>query len=152
MENKTTVIRNVSFYYAKLDKPVAPFGTDIYDMQVRFPESRKTEMSAFGKVREVEDGMFAINITRKAMNAKKEKTPVRVVDSDKKPIKDLLGNGSEGNIIVYQYDWEVQGRTGRKTVLIAVQVTKLLKYIPEATVDFDVLDQVSPLAPVSADF
>ena len=76
------------------------------------------------------------------MNAKKQKTPVRVVDTDKNPIKDLIGNGSSGNIIVYQYDWEVSGRTGRKTVLIAVQVTNLIKYVPETSVDFDILEPV----------
>ena len=107
------------------------------------PKERIQEMSVYGKVREVEDGNYAINITRKAMNAKKQKTPVRVVDADKNPIKDLIGNGSAGNIIVYQYDWEVSGRTGRKTVLIAVQVTDLIKYVPLESVDFDVLEPVA---------
>src|SRR5210317_699231 len=109
-QNKSSVIRNVNFYYAKLDKPVSPFSTEIYDLQVRFPKERIQEMSAFGKVREVEDGNFAINITRKAKNAKGQKTPVRIVDTNKAPIKDLIGNESEGNIIVYQYDWNVSGR------------------------------------------
>ena len=142
-QNTSSVIRNVNFYYAKLDKPVSPFGTEIYDMQIRFPKERIEEMSAYGKVRQVEDGNYAINITRKAMNAKKQKTPVRVADTDKNPIKDLIGNGSSGNIIVYQYDWEVSGRTGRKTVLIAVQVTNLIKYVPETSVDFDILEPVA---------
>jgi hypothetical protein len=151
--NKSSVIRNVNFYFAKLDKPVSPFGTEIYDLQVRFPKERIQEMSVYGKVREVEDGNYAINITRKAMNAKKQKTPVRVVDADKNPIKDLIGNGSAGNIIVYQYDWEVSGRTGRKTVLIAVQVTDLIKYVPLESVDFDVLEPVAnDNNEVSADF
>ena len=151
--NKTTVIRNVDFYYAKLDKPVSPFGTEIYDMQVRFPKERIEEMSAYGKVREVEDGNFAINITRKAKNSKGQKTPVRVVDTEKNPIKDLIGNGSSGNIIVYQYDWEVSGRTGTKTILIAVQVTNLIKYVPQTEVDFDILEPVaSDNNVVSADF
>jgi len=152
MANTSTIIRNVNFYYAKLDKPVSPFGTDIYDLQVRFPKERVQEMSAFGKVREVEDGNFAINLTRKAMNSKKQKTPVRVVDTDKNPIKDLIGNGSDGNVIVYSYDWEVSGRTGRKSVLIAVQVTNLIKYVPEVSVDFDVLEPVANQEPVSAEF
>jgi len=138
--NKTSIIRDVNFYYAKLDKPVSPFGTEIYDLQVRFPKHRIPEMSVFGKVREVEDGNFAVNITRKAMNAKKQKTPVRIVDTDKNPIKDLIGNGSTGNVIVYSYPWEVSGRSGVKTILVAVQVTNLLKYVPEASVDFDVLE------------
>jgi len=124
--NKSSIIRDVNFYYAKLDKPVSPFGTEIYDLQVRFPKHRVAEMSVFGKVREVEGGDFAVNITRKAMNAKKQKTPVRIVDTDKNPIKDLIGNGSTGNVIVYSYPWEVSGRTGVKTILVAVQVTNLI--------------------------
>jgi len=151
-QNKSSVIRNVNFYYAKLDKPVSPFGTEIYDLQVRFPKERIEEMSAYGKVRQVEDGNYAINITRKAKNAKGQKTPVRVVDAEKNPIKDLIGNGSFGNLIVYQYDWAVSGRTGRKTVLIAVQVTELIKYVPETEVDFDILEPVATNEPVSADF
>jgi hypothetical protein len=110
-------------------------------------------MSTYGKVRPVEDGQYAINITRKAMNSKKQKTPVRIVDKDKNPIKDLIGNGSTGNIIVYQYDWEVSGRTGRKTVLIAVQVTDMIKYVPEVSIDFDVLEPKNDNTdPVNADF
>ena len=140
MTNSSNIVRDVTFYYAKLDKPVSPFGTEIYDLQVRFPKHRIPEMSVFGKVREVEDGNFAVNITRKAMNAKKQKTPVRIVDTDKNPIKDLIGNGSTGNVIVYSYPWEVSGRSGVKTILVAVQVTNLLKYVPEASVDFDVLE------------
>src|SRR5210317_54293 len=150
-QNKSSVIRNVNFYYAKLDKPVSPFGTEIYDLQVRFPKERIQEMSAFGKVREVEDGNFAINITRKAKNAKGQKTPVRIVDTNKAPIKDLIGNGSEGNIIVYQYDWNVSGRSGTKTILIAIQVTNLIKYVPETEVDFDILEPATKdNEPVSA--
>ena len=151
--NKTSIIKEVNFYYSKLDKPVSPFGTEIYDIQLRFPKHRIKEMSAFGKVREVEDGNYAINITRKAKNAKGQKTPVRVVDAEKNPIKDLIGNGSEGNVIVYQYDWNVSGRSGTKTILIAVQVTNLIKYVPETEVDFDILEPVAKdNEPVSADF
>jgi len=151
--NKTNIIRNVDFYYAKLDKPVSPFGTDIYDIQLRFPESRKAEMSAYGKVRQVEDGNYAINLTRKAKNSKGQKTPVRVVDTEKNPIKDLIGNGSKGNVIAYTYKYDVAGRTGFKTILIAIQVTDLIKYIPEAEVDFDVLEPTtSDNNVVSADF
>ena len=138
-KNQTSIIKEVKFYYSKLDKPVSPFGTEIYDIQLRFPKHRIKEMTAYGKPREVEGGEYAINITRKAKNAKGQKTPVRVVDKDKNPMKDLIGNGSEGNVIVYQYDWEVSGRTGTKTILIALQVTNLLEYTREE-VDFDILE------------
>jgi len=138
MQKITTIIPELQLYYAKLDKPVNPFGTDIYDIQLRFPANRTEEMSKFGKVRQVEDGQFAINVTRKAKNAKGQETKVRVVDQNKNNITDLIGNGSIGNVMVYQYPWEVSGKTGIKTVVLAIQVTKLLKYEPEG-VDFDVI-------------
>ena len=139
--NKSSVIRNVNFYYAKLDKAVVnQFGKEQYDIQLRFPANRIEEMSAFGKPRLVEDGNYAINVTRNPKNSKGQATPVRVVDANKQPIKDLIGNGSAGNVIVYSYAYNVGGREGIKTVLIAVQVTDLIKYIPASTVDFDVLD------------
>jgi len=152
MTNSSNIVRDVTFYYAKLDKPVSPFGTEIYDLQVRFPATRVEEMSSYGKVRPVEDGQYAINVTRKAMNAKKQKTPVRMVDKDKNPIKDLIGNGSKGNVILYSYDWEVSGKSGRKTVLIAVQILELIKYVPESSVDFDVLEPTNDNTSPSADF
>jgi len=139
MANSTTIIRDLEFHWAKLDKPVSPFGTEQYDLQVRFPKKRVKEMTAFGKIKEQPDGQFSINITRKAKNAKGEATPVRVVDSVKRPLEGLIGNGSKGNIIVYQYDWNVSGRTGTKTILVAVQVTDYIAYIEESAVDFDVL-------------
>ena len=53
---------------------------------------------------------------------------------------------------MYQYDWEVSGRTGTKTILIALQVTSLLEYTRE-DVDFDILEPVAnDNDTVSADF
>jgi len=152
--NKSSVIRNVNFYYAKLDKAVVnPFGKEQYDIQLRFPKERIQEMSAFGNPRLVEDGNYAINVTRNPKNSKGQPTPVRVVDANKQPIKDLIGNGSAGNVIVYSYAYNVGGREGIKTVVIAVQVTGLIKYVPESTVDFDVLDAPVVATPTpSAEF
>ena len=73
MANSTTIIRDLEFYWAKLDKPVSPFGTEQYDLQVRFPKKRVKEMSAYGKVKEQPDGQFSINITRKARMPKEKR-------------------------------------------------------------------------------
>jgi len=151
--NKSSVIRNVQFYYAKLDKPVVnKFGKEQYDIQLRFPQDRIVEMSAFGKPRLEKDGNYAINITRNPKNSKGQDTKVRVVDANKNPITDLIGNGSSGNVIVYSYPYNVGGREGIKTVLIAVQVTNFIKYIPESDVDFDIIEPMNKQEPVSADF
>lgn len=152
MANSTTIIRDLEFHWAKLDKPVNPFGTEQYDLQVRFPKKRVKEMGAYGKVKEQPDGQFSINITRKAQNAKGEDTPVRVVDSVKRPLEGLIGNGSKGHIIVYQYDWSHAGRSGTKTILVAVQVTEHIVYEDTGAVDFDVIGTDQAAMEAKTDF
>jgi hypothetical protein len=138
MPNTTSIIRNVTLNYAKVHKSqVNPYGKDIFDIQLEFEKDRIAEMSEFGKVRELPNGNFAINLSRPAKNNKGQKNSIRVVDAEKKNIKADIGNGSTGNVMAYSYDWEFAGNTGRKTVLIAVQVTDLVAYTP--TEDFDVL-------------
>lgn len=141
MSKISTIVRDLKFYYAKLDKPVEhKFNqTMIYDVQLRFPKERIEEMSAYGKVRQEEDGNYAINLTRNAVNAAGKKQTVRVVDANKEPIKDLIGNGSEGNAIVYSYPWTRGGNSGIKTIILAIQVTNLIKYEPN-DIDFDIIE------------
>jgi len=141
MSKISTVVRDLKFYYAKLDKPIEhKFNqTMIYDVQLRFPKERIEEMSAYGKVRQVEDGNYAINLTRNAVNAAGKKQTVRVVDTNKEPIKDLIGNGSEGNAIVYSYPWTRGGNSGVKTIILAIQITNLIKYEP-SDIDFDIIE------------
>jgi len=153
MSKTTTVVRDLNIYYAKLDKPVEhPYSKKmVYDVQLRFPKDRIEEMAKFGKVRQVEDGNYAINVTRNAVNAKKEKQTVRVVDTLKQPVKDLIGNGSSANVILYSYPWTVGETSGIKTILIAVQVTNLIKYEPEG-VDFDIVEGDKKTTATSVDF
>ncbi len=152
MANQTTIIRDLEFYWAKLDKPVSPFGTEQYYLQVRFPKKRVKEMSAYGKIKEQADGQFSINITRKAKNANGDAPPVRVVDSVKRPLEGLIGTGSKGHIIVYQYDWNVSGKTGTKTILVAVQVTDYIEYKDEGAIDFDVIGTSQEAIEAQSDF
>ena len=60
--------------------------------------------------------------------------PVRVVDKAAQPFADVstIGNGSVGNVIVYQYPYETAGRKGTATSLTAVQVTDLKEYTAQA--------------------
>ena len=138
MANSTQIIRNVTLNYAKVHKSqVNGYGKDIFDIQLEFGKERTDKMSAYGKVRPLPNGNFAINLSRPAKNGKGQKNSIRVVDNEKKNIKTEIGNGSVGNVMSYSYDWEFAGKSGRKTVLIAVQVTDLQAYTP--TEDFDVM-------------
>jgi len=140
MSNKTTIIRNVTLNYAKVYKSeVNPYGKDIFDLQLEFGKDRVEEMSEFGKVRNLPNGNFAINVSRPSKNSKGQKNKIRVVNSEKNDITDGIGNGSTGNVMVYSYDWSVAGKSGRKTILIGLQVMDLKPYNPEETIDFDLV-------------
>jgi hypothetical protein len=140
MNKQTSMIRNVKLNYAKVYQAEEnPFGKEQFDIQVEFTKDRIDELSPFGKVRSLDNGNFAINITRPAVNNKGQKNTIRVVNNEKAIITDPIGNGSTGNLIVYSYDWSTGGRSGRKTILIAVQITELVPYNPESNVDFDLI-------------
>jgi hypothetical protein len=141
---KTSIIRDVTFNYAFLDTPHAPFGGDpVYDIQVVVPKKRRKELEAFGKVREVEGGV-AINIKRYAKDAKGKAVKIDVVTAEKSDFRaeygdaKCIGNGSKGAIKVFQY------ARGEQIIsrLSAVQVTELKKYEPTLAVDFDAVEAV----------
>ena len=133
------VIKNAEIFWAKLDKPVSPFGGDpAYEAQFRFAKSRKKELEKAGlRFKEVE-GKLAVNLKRYAHNQAGEATPVRVVDADKvETTKHNIGNGSKVNFIVFQYPSK---RNSEELVsrLTAVQITKLKEYKKTVEADFDV--------------
>jgi hypothetical protein len=141
---KTSIIRDVTFNYAFLDTPHAPFGGDpVFDIQVVVPKKRRKELEAFGKVREVEGGV-AINIKRYAKDAKGKAVKIDVVTAEKSDFRaeygdaKCIGNGSKGAIKVFQY------ARGEQIIsrLSAVQVTELKKYEPTLAVDFDAVEAV----------
>jgi len=140
MANSTNIIRNVTLNYAKVYKSeVNPFGKDQFDIQLEFGKERAAEMAEYGKIRPLPNGNLAINISRPAKNNKGQKAKIGVVDAEKNEMTAGIGNGSKGNVMVYSYDWNVAGKSGRKTILLKVQVTDLVEYNPEAAMDFDVL-------------
>jgi len=140
MANSTTILRDVTLNYAKVYKAETnPFGKEVFDIQLEFTKDRIDEFTKYGKIRQLSNGNFAININRPAVNNKGQQNTIRVVNNEKATITDPIGNGSKGNVMVYTYDWNVGGRNGTKSVLIAVQITDLVEYNPESNVDFDLV-------------
>ena len=72
-------IRDVTFNYAFLDQPKEGMYGTVYDIQLEFDKSRVNEMAQFGKVRELENGNYAVNLTRKPVNSKGQKVVIPVV-------------------------------------------------------------------------
>lgn len=63
-----------------------------------------------------------------------------VMDGQKNPFKDLIGNGSTVNVMYTPFSWEMNGKSGVTPLLKKVQVVDLVPYKGAAVEeDFDVL-------------
>ena len=134
------LISDVELNWARLETPTNPFGTEIYEIQIATSDKAKAdELKANHFNVKERDGKFVVSLKR---NAKKrdgsDNGKVRVVDSAKNPLTQSIGNGSTGNVIVWQYPYENMGRKGVSGSLTAVQVTNLVEY-NGGGVDFDIV-------------
>lgn len=155
------IIRNVEFRWAKLDKPVSPFGSLVWELSVHVPVDAVTpEFATLGVVKSGNDGTCYVVLKKRADTADgKPAAPVTVLDKDKNPLAaNRIGNGSKGAVKVFQRDYEHNGRKGLSNVLMAVMVTDLVEYVAPATVDlFDTEDttedtSVRSMADLMGDF
>ena len=138
-------VMDVELNWARLDTPVSPFGTPQWELQLATTDKKKAkELTDLGLNVKEKDGKFVVNVKRKATKTDgSAMDPVRVVDVNRDPITDRrsIGNGSVGNVILWQYPYDVMGRKGMGTSLTAVQVTKLEVYKSDASsAEFDIVE------------
>lgn len=147
-EKRTIILRNAEFWYPKLDKPVDPFGTLQWELQIRTRDkdqakSWKDEFFLTVKQEEDDKGVYwKSNLKRKAIKKDGERnTPPDVVNGDKQPIEPMsIGNESTGNVRLFQYPYDMNGRKGTSTMISGVQVVNLKLYVPNSGTDFDIVD------------
>ena len=152
---RNVIISNVELNWAKLSKPITnQFGATQYELQIATADKAQADKISAdtGLSFKEKDGKFVMNLKRKAKDSKgADMTPVRVVDVNKAAMDGgSIGNGSKGNVIVWQYEYEFAGRKGVGSSLTAVQVTDLVKYERTSDVDFDAVE-TAPAAAPSAD-
>ena len=126
-EAKEYRINDVELNWAKLGKPVNPFGTDQWELQIATTDK-------------ADSSKFTVSLKRKAVKANGDNnTPVRVVDAAALSMPServaQIGNGSTGNVIIYQHPYKHAGREGIASILTAVQVVTFNEYT--APVDFE---------------
>ena len=134
MSNTYLMIKGVELNFAKLDKPVNPFGTLQYEVQIATDSAEKAkELEGMGLNVKQRDGKFIVALKRKAKKADgSDNTPVTVFDaalnemSSEKVAK--IGNGSVGSVKVYAFDYEFNGKKGTSFSLTAVQITDYKEY------------------------
>ena len=140
------ILKNVELFFAKLDesKPNARFDANnpTWEVQIRTRDKKQAkewkDLNVNVKTDDDDNGVFyTATLKKKTKKASGEpQNPVNLVGGDLSPIDpNTLGNGSIGNVRIYQYNYEVGGRKGIASMLMAVQVTTLKEYTPKPRED-----------------
>lgn len=148
------ILKNCELWFAKLDpkRPNRKFNPEnpTWEIQLRTKSKEtKKEWETLGLnvkavVPDEGDPYFRVNLNKKSLNKEGEPAnPVKVVDAKLKEIDPTtIGNGSIGNVRIYQYEYTKKtGGTGIVSTVMAVQVTKHVVYTPKPSEDFDALDE-----------
>jgi len=157
-EKRTVILSDVELHWAKLDSPVDPFktGERVWEVQIRTDDEDTAKTWAkdyFINAKKHDDGYWKANIKRKELNRKGETNNAPIVlGRNNQPIPSSnIGNGSIGDLKLFQYPYNVAGKKGVSSMLSAVRVKELIEYTPSSEVDFDVIEGTEG-AQAQADF
>lgn len=144
------ILQDVEIHFAKVDpkRPNAKYNkkNPTWECQIRTEsrEKRKEWLALGLPVKDVipdEEGMkpyYRVNLRKKSIKEKdgEPASPVDVIDGKKNPVDpNSIGNGSRGNIRIFQYEYtkdkENGGGKGTASVLMGIQLTKHVVYVPK---------------------
>jgi len=140
------ILKDVELFFAKLnpEKPNDRFdqANPTWEVQIRTRDKKKAKEWKDNNINvkpdEDEEGIFyKATLKKRSKRADgKPQNPVSLVTGDLTPLDhSILGNGSIGNVRIYQYPYEVAGRRGIASMLMAIQVTTLKEYQPKPRED-----------------
>lgn len=137
MYPRNVTINDVELNWARIAKPVTnTYGVSQFELQIVAKDKAHADSitAETGLSFKEKDGKFTLNLKRKAMKKDgTENTPVRVVKADATPMTSeeamKIGNGSRGNVIVWQYEYTFGGSKGIGNSLTAVQVVDMVEYV-----------------------
>jgi len=160
-----TILKNVEIWFAKLSKPNAKFNKEnpTWELQIRTTskEIKKEweEMCLPVKAILPDEGepYWRVNLKKKSIkNDGGAASPVNVVDAKLEPFANpnTIGNGSVGNIRLFQYEYPKAGTSqkGVATVLMGVQVLKHVVFTPKTSEDFEEQGETQVVGATGEDF
>ena len=115
-------------YWASVTTPNTRY-EPVYQVNLVVDQDTAEKYRAEGcSIRDMEEGP-ALVIKRKVNgpNGMIRQAP-KLYDADKKPLDELIGNGSKVKIQFNPYDWEYAGKTGKSLDFQAMQVLELVEY------------------------
>lgn len=150
------ILRDCELWFAKLDpkRPNNTFNKEkpTWEVQIRTTSKEQKKewenlgLSVKAVVPDEGDPFFRVNLRKKSIKEDGEAAgPVKVVGGNLEEIDpNSIGNGSVGNVRIYQYEYsKLGGGKGVASVLMGVQVTTHLVYKPKPRSDeFEATDTV----------
>ncbi len=147
------IIENCEFWYPKLD-PKRPNNKGVYnqgkpkwEIEIRTKDKKivkrwkEQNLKVKSIIPEEGEPYFKVNLRKNVTKVDgTDALPVEVVDGNKQPVKEnTIGNGSLGNVRVYQYPYPTDdaGSQGIASILMGVQLTKHIVYNFIPTDDFN---------------
>jgi hypothetical protein len=157
------IIKNVPIYFAKLDpkRPNARLNKTNPTWEVQFRTDDPAQMKEWKELgirskvitypenhdnagepilNEHGKKVWRVNIRKRSKDKNGEPAqPVTVVDAKLRSLDPrIIGNGSIANVRIYQYPYEKADKTeGIASVLMGLQVTRLVEYVPRVDDDFE---------------
>lgn len=137
------IIKNAEIWYTKLDpkRPNKSLNKKIPTWEIQIRTKDKEVKKAWEEmdlnVKLVEDEKYGVyyrvNLKKKAKKETGEdNSPVKLVDGKLDELDpNSIGNGSIGNIRIWQREYEYQGKKGIASTLMAVQIIKHVVYTPK---------------------
>ena len=149
------ILRDCSIWHIRLDpkKPNANFDpkNPRWEVQIRTSDPAQLEQWKAMKLRPkllvVPEGkenegepilnaegkkQWRVNLSRKSINSSGEKAEApECVDGHRQHVNPAtIGNGSIAHVKIFQYDWELQGKTGTKSIVMGIQLKRHIKRKP----------------------
>lgn len=144
------ILNNVELWFVRCDpaRPNDKFDKEnpTWEVQIRTSskETKREWQEANLGVKAIvpDEGAPYFKVQLKKGCKKKDKTPsepIKVVDGDLNPLDpNVIGNGSIGNVRIWQYEYPKEGGgKGIATLLMGIQVTTLKKFERKARTDDD---------------
>jgi hypothetical protein len=154
------ILENCELWYLKADpkRPNTQFSSEkpTWELQIRTRDrEQKKEWENAGLmvkaiVPDEGEPYFRVNLKKKAFKFDGEPAkPVEVVDANLRAIDpNTVGHESVGNVRIYQRTYDAPGGVKKiASVLMGVQITKLIKYIPQAVEGFELQSGMEVIEP-----
>jgi hypothetical protein len=145
------ILKNVELHWVKLDpkRPNTTFDKDgKWEVQIRTRNKAQAKEWKDANIKvtpvEDEDGVYYRAMLKKSAKKRdgEPNAPVKVVSGSLEDIDpNKIGNGSIGNVRLFQYEYEVGPKKGIASMLMAVQITTLNEYVPkQSNDDFEMVE------------